>query len=66
VEAGSLGFSITIFTITAVLSLGLLVTRRYVLKGIGHSCFVDIFNEILIFFLLDCHLLAVVENWEDL
>ncbi|XP_046648240.1 sodium/calcium exchanger 1-like [Daphnia pulicaria] len=28
VEAGSLGFSITIFTITAVLSLGLLVTRR--------------------------------------
>ncbi|EFX70229.1 hypothetical protein DAPPUDRAFT_328233 [Daphnia pulex] len=28
VEAGSLGFSITVFTITAVLSLALLVTRR--------------------------------------
>jgi hypothetical protein len=39
VEAGSLGFSITIFTITAVLSLGLLVTRRYVLKAIGQFVF---------------------------
>lgn len=44
VEAGSLGFSITVFTITAVLSLALLVTRRWV--RLWHANIQDLIKKI--------------------